>query len=53
MVSILRVVRLKGPLTLASGNHIWATDWFLYEGTEALFDPDLAYSSYSMVNELI
>ena len=50
-----RVVREKGPLTLASGAQIWATNWFLYKkkDSEALFDPHLAYFGYLIVISLI
>ena len=53
IVLTARVVREKVPLTLASGAQIWATSWFLYKDSEALFDPPLAYFGYLMVNSLI
>jgi hypothetical protein len=47
-----RVVREKGPLTLASGAYILATNWYLYKKkvSEALFDPYLAYFGYLTIN---
>ena len=55
IVLTARVVREKGPLTLASGAQIWATNWFLYKkkGSGALFDPHLAYFGYLIVISLI
>ena len=51
IVLTARVVRGEPPLTLASGAQIWATNWFLYKkkGSEALFDPHLAYFGYLIV----
>ena len=51
IVLTARVVREKGPLTLASGAQTWATNWFLYKkkDSEALFDPHLAYFGYLIV----
>ena len=44
IVLTARVVREKGPLTLTSGAHIWATNWFLCKkkGSEAFFAPHFA-----------
>ena len=55
IVLTARVVREKGPLTLASGAQIWATNWFLYKKKDsgALFDPHLDYFRYLIVISLI
>ena len=55
IVLTARVVREKGPLTLASGAQIWATNWFLYKKKDsgALFDPHLDGSRYLIVISLI
>jgi len=55
IVLTARVVREKGPLTLASGAQIWATNWFLHKkkSSEALFLPHLAYFGYLIIISLI
>ena len=55
IVLTARVVREKGPLTLASGAQIWATNWFLHKkkSSEALFVPHLAYFGYLIIISLI
>ena len=55
IVLTARVVREKGPLTLASGAQIWATNWFLYKKKDsgALFDPHLDCFRYLIVISLI
>ena len=55
IVLTARVVREKGPLTLASGAQIWATNWFSYKKNDsgALFDPHLDYYRYLIVISLI
>ena len=51
IVLTARVIRGEPPLTVASGAHIWATNWFLYKkkGSEALVFPHLAHSGYLIV----
>ena len=51
IVLTARVIRGEPPLTVASGAHIWATNWFLYKkkGSEALVPPHLAHSGYLIV----
>ena len=51
IVLTARVIRGEPPLTVASGAHIWATNWFLYKkkGSEALVSPHLTHSGYLIV----